>query len=62
MAGNLGPTKLWKVTYSPRILDGGLRCVALIEADTKHMAMFTFQKLYSGQYHTVDRCEELIKH
>ena len=62
MAGNLGPTKTWRITYYPKTLNGGIRGVALIEADTKHMAMFTFQQLYADQYHTVERCEELIKH
>lgn len=62
MAGNLGSTKTWRATYYPRMLNGGIRGVALIEADTKHMAMFTFQQLYAGQYHTVERCEDLIKH
>ena len=62
MAGNLCPTRTWKITYCPKMLNGGIRGVALIEADTKHMAMFTFRQLYAGQYHTVERCEELIKH
>ena len=62
MAGNLGPTRTWRITYYPKTLNGGIRGVALIEADTKHMAMFTFQQLYAGQYRTIERCEELIKH
>lgn len=53
-------TKMWKVTYCPKILNGGIRGVALVEADTKHMAIHTFQQEYAGQYHTIDKCEELF--
>ena len=62
MGGNLGPTKTWKVTYYPKTLNGGVMCVALVEADTKHWAMHTFQQLYDRQYHTIDKCEELFKY
>ena len=51
----------WKVVYFPKILDGGKRGVALIEAATRQQAMYTFQKDYAGQYHTVDSCEKLIR-
>lgn len=61
MGGNLGPTKTWKITYYPKILNGGIRGVALVEADTKHWAMYTFQQLYARQYHTIDKCEELFR-
>lgn len=53
-------SKIWKVTYSPKILNGGIRGVALVEADTKQMAMYTFQQQYAGQYHTIEKCEELF--
>lgn len=46
MGGNLGPTKTWKITYYPKILNGGIRGVAFVEADTKHWAMYTFQQCY----------------
>ena len=52
-------SKLWKITYYPKELNGGIRGVALVEADTKHWAIYTFQQQYAGQYHTIDRCEEL---
>lgn len=52
-------SKLWKITYVPKELNGGIRGVALVEADTKHWAMYTFQQQYAGQYHTIDHCEEL---
>ena len=53
--------KTWKITYYPKVLNGGIRGVAIVEAETKHMAMYTFNQLYAGQYHTVDKCEELFK-
>lgn len=52
--------KTWKVVYYPKVLDGGMRGVALVEAENRSMAMFTFQKQYAGQYHTVDSCTELL--
>lgn len=53
-------SKTWKVTYSPKILNGGIRGVAIIEADTKQWAIYTFKQLYTGQYHTIDKCEVLF--
>lgn len=61
MGGNLGPTKIWKVTYYPKTLYGGVMGVALVEADTRHWAMHTFQQQYTGQFSTVEKCEELFK-
>ena len=61
MGRNLGTTKTWKVTYYPKTLNGGVMGVALVEADSKHWAMHTFQQLYAGQYSTIDKCEELFK-
>lgn len=53
-------TETWKIVYYPKILNGGMRGVALIEAATKSEAMFAFQKQYAGQYHTVDTCTKLL--
>lgn len=52
-------TKTWKVVYYPKVLNGGMRGVAFVEAETRSMAMFTFQKQYAGEYHTVDSVNEL---
>ena len=62
MSGNLGSTKTWKVTYNPKVLNGGVMGVALVEADTKQWAIHTFQQLYAGQYRTIYKCEELFKY
>ena len=53
-------TKTWKVVYVPREMNGGIRGVALVEAETHQMAMYTFSQLYRGQYFTVESCTELI--
>jgi hypothetical protein len=57
---NYGKTETWKITYYPKVLNAGTRGVALIEADTRHMAMYTFQQQYAGQYSAVERCEKLF--
>lgn len=56
-----GPTKTWKIVYSPKELNGGIRGVAIIEAPDKHAAMYTFSQQYAGQYFTVESCVELFK-
>ena len=61
MGGNLGSTKTWKVTYYPKVLNGGVMGIALVEADTKHWAMHTFQQLHAGQFSTIEKCEPLFK-
>ena len=53
-----GPMKTWKVVYSPKVLNGGMRGVAFVEADSRSWAMFTFQKEYAGEYSTVISCTE----
>ena len=56
-----GPLETWKVVYYPKVLDAGRMGVALVEADCRQQAMFTFQQQYAGQYSTVKSCEKLIK-
>ena len=50
----------WKIVYVPKVMNGGMRGVAFVEADTKQMAMYTFQQQYAGQFHTVESCQELF--
>ena len=61
MAGNLGRTKTWKITYHLKVPNNGILGVAFVEADTHQWAMYTFQQLYAGQYFTIAKCEELFK-
>ncbi|MBE6781988.1 MAG: hypothetical protein E7540_04635 [Ruminococcaceae bacterium] len=56
-----GPTKTWKIVYNPKVLDGGKMGVAFVEAENKHVAMYTFQQQYAGQYSTIDSCTEFGK-
>ena len=51
----------WKIVYYPTTLEGGKRGVALVEADSHSMAMFTFQQQYAGQFHTVESCKKLFE-
>lgn len=56
--GIYGPTKTWKIVYYPKVLNGGMRGVAFVEADSRQWAMYTFQKEYAGEYSTVASCTE----
>lgn len=55
-----GPMETWKIVYIPKEMNGGIRGVALVEAQDRHAAMYTFQQEYAGQYHTVHSCEKLF--
>ena len=54
-----GKTKTWKVVYYPKILNNGIMGVALIEAETRSEAIYSFQVQYAGQFHTISSCTEL---
>ncbi len=49
----------WKIVYYPKNSMGGARGLALIEAETKQMAMYTFAQQYAGVYHTIESCTKL---
>lgn len=55
-----GAWETWKIVYTPKVLDGGMRCVAFVEAGDHHHAMYTFQQQYAGQYGVVESCTKLI--
>lgn len=55
-----GPMETWKIVYSPVIMNGGMRGVALVEADCHSQAMYTFQQQYAGQYATIESCTKLL--
>ena len=61
MASNYGPLETWKIVYYPKELNGGMRGVAFVEADSQQWAIHTFQKQYAGQFHTIERVEKLMK-
>ena len=58
--GFYGTTETWKIVYSPKNLNGGMRGVALVEAADRQHAMYIFNQQYAGQYHTVDSCTKLL--
>ena len=43
-----GKLETWKVVYYPTNRGAGQMGVALIEADTRQSAMYTFSQQYSG--------------
>jgi hypothetical protein len=55
-----GKTETWKVVYFPQQLDAGKRGVAFVEAESRQQALHIFQEEYSGQFHTVEKCEKLF--
>ncbi len=57
---NYGPMETWKIIYVPKVMNAGIRGVALVEADCRQMAMTAFMQQYSGQYATVESCKKLL--
>ena len=58
--GCYGKWETWKITYIPKVMNGGVRGVAFVEAGDRAHAMQTFREQYSGQYHTVETVEKLL--
>lgn len=54
-----GPLQTWKIVYTPKVMNGGIRGVAFVEADCRQQAMYTFMQQYAGHFFTVERCEKL---
>jgi hypothetical protein len=59
--GYYGPMETWKIVYFPKVMNGGMRGVAFVEAGDRGHAMQTFREQYSGQYSTIDSCEKLFE-
>lgn len=58
--GYFGEIETWKIVYLPKNFHGGMRGVALIEADSRHQAIHTFSEQYAGEYVTVESCSRLL--
>jgi hypothetical protein len=58
--GYYGPLETWKVVYNPVVKNNGMMGVALVEADCRQQALYTFSQQYAGQYTTVYKCEKLF--
>lgn len=54
-----GKWETWKIVYTPKVMNGGIRGVALVEAGDRAHALFVFQQQYAGQYFTIDSCTKL---
>ena len=61
MASYYGPLETWKIVYVPKVMNGGMRGVAFVEAANKQWAIHTFMQQYAGQYFTIERCEKVFK-
>ena len=57
----IGKPETWKVVYYPKDSSCITLGVALVEADCHQTAMQAFRAQYEGQYHTIYKCEKLIK-
>jgi hypothetical protein len=55
-----GVWETWKIVYVPKVMNGGTRGVALVEAGDRGHAMQTFREQYAGEYTTVESCEKLF--
>jgi hypothetical protein len=57
---NYGKTETWKIVYYPTVLEAGRMGVALIEAQTRSDATYSFRHQYAGQFQTIESCEKLF--
>lgn len=49
----------WKIVYAPKILNGGMRGVAFVEASNKADASYYFKQQYAGQFHAIESIEKI---
>lgn len=61
MIGYYGKPETWKIVYTPKPMNFGMKLAALVEADCHQMAMYTFMKQYEGQYTCIDECKKLFE-
>ena len=54
-----GKWETWKIVYVPKVMNGGMRGVALVEAGDRAHAMYVFQQQYAGKYFTIYRIEKV---
>lgn len=55
-----GKWETWKIVYTPKVLNGGVKSVALVEAGDRGHAMQTFREEYAGEYSFIESCEKLF--
>lgn len=52
-------TYTWKVVYVPKVMNGGMRGVAFVEACTQPEASWAFKQQYAGQFFTIEKIEKI---
>ena len=57
--GFYGKWSTWKIVYTPKVMNGGIRGMALVEAGDRGHAMQTFYEQYNGQFSTVESITQL---
>ncbi len=56
-----GKWETWKIIYVPKVMNGGTRGVAFVEAGDRGHALQVFREQYSDEYTTVESVEKLFK-
>lgn len=54
-----GKWDTYKIIYNPKVMNGGIRGVAFVEAGDRGHALYTFSQQYAGMYSTVDSVEKI---
>lgn len=57
--GFYGVWETWKIVYIPKVMNGGMRGVAFVEAGDRGHAMQVFREQYDGEYLTVQSIEKI---
>ena len=57
--GFYGKWDTWKVVYYPKVMNGGIRGVAFVEAGDRAHASYTFKQQYAGQFSTIASIEKV---
>ena len=58
--GFYGKWETWKIVYTPKVMNGGMKGVALVEAGDRAHAISVLQKQYAGQFFTIESCTKLL--
>lgn len=54
-----GVWETWKIVYVPKVMNGGMRGVAFVEAGDRGHAMQVFREQYEGKYFTVESIQKM---
>ena len=56
--GFYGKWETWKIVYIPKVMNGGIRGVAFVQAGDRAHAMQVFREQNQGKYFTVQSIEK----